>query len=155
MSVRALENQPASLRLRIPGDADRAFPLRQRLRGWLEDAGVSRDEAAEIVTAASEAFINAVEHPQRPTSPEIDVTAEVLDHHVKLVVRDHGSWREQPRRPGGYGLLLMRTFMSAVEVHSASGTTTVTMRRDLRAPDEGTSRREGKADRTRRWLRRR
>jgi anti-sigma regulatory factor (Ser/Thr protein kinase) len=125
--------EPASLELRIAANADRAYTLRRQLRAWLEEAGVSRDEAFEIVTAVSEAFINAVEHAQDPSSPQIDVTAEVVDNQVTLAVHDRGSWRAEPRRPGGYGLLLMRTFMSAVEVHSAAGATTVTMRRELRA----------------------
>ncbi|HWQ01276.1 MAG TPA: ATP-binding protein [Gaiellaceae bacterium] len=130
--------EPASLKLRIPANADRASTLRRRLRAWLEEAGVSRDEAFEIVTAVSEAFINAVEHAQDPSSPQIEITAEVVDDHVTLAVRDHGSWRAEPRRTGGYGLLLMRTLMSAVEVHSATGATTVTMRRELRVPARST-----------------
>jgi len=138
--MRALE--PASLKLRIPATAAEAYLLRRRLRIWLDEAGVSPDEAFEIVTAVSEAFINAVEHAQDPTSPQVDVKAEVIDHQLTLAVHDHGAWRIEPRRPGGYGLLLMRTFMSAVEVHSATGSTTVTMRRELRVPDEESSERE-------------
>jgi anti-sigma regulatory factor (Ser/Thr protein kinase) len=85
--------EPASLKLRIPANADRAYTLRRRLRAWLEEAGVSREEAFEIVTAVSEAFINAVEHAQDPSSPQIDVTAEVVDDHVTLAVRDRDPAR--------------------------------------------------------------
>src|SRR5262245_39891744 len=133
MAMRAI--QPASLELKFPANAGRAISVRRRLRVWLDQVGVSQDEAFEIVTAVSEAFVNAVEHAQNPSSPQIDVTAVVTDGGVMLAVRDHGSWRKEPRRPGGYGLLLMRTFMSTVEVHSASGTTTVTMWRELRGAD--------------------
>jgi anti-sigma regulatory factor (Ser/Thr protein kinase) len=132
MTMRAPE--PTSLELRLLANANQAHRLRRRLRGWLDRAGVSRDETFEIVAAVSEAFINAVEHAQDPSSPQIDVTAEVVDHHVTLAVHDRGSWRVEPRRPGGHGLLIMRTFMSSVEVQSATGSTTVTMRRELRVP---------------------
>ena len=117
--------EPASLELRIPANADRAYTLRRQLRAWLEEAGVSRDEAFEIVTAVSEAFINAVEHAQDPSSPQIDVTAEVVDNQVTLAVHDRGSWRADPRRPGGYGLLLMRTFMDDVKYNSTGNRCTM------------------------------
>src|SRR5262249_49878252 len=139
-SMRALE--PASLKLRISATADEAYLLRRKLRCWLDEVGVSRDEAFEIVTAVSEAFIKAVEHAQGPTSPPGRITAEGGAHQLTLAVHDHGAWRVEPRRPGGYGLLMMRTFMSAVEVHSATGSTTVTMRRELRVQDGARSGRE-------------
>jgi len=85
-----------------------------------------------MVMAASEAFVNAVEHAQNPSLPEIEVTAKVVDRVVTLAVRDHGSWEWESRRPGGYGFLLMARFMHRVDVNSVEGDgTTVTLQRKL------------------------
>jgi anti-sigma regulatory factor (Ser/Thr protein kinase) len=127
--MRALE--PVLLDVRLEARPELAATLRQHLRGWLSEHGATRQEVFEVLTAASEAFANAVEHPREPTSEQVDVGASVADDVVTLTVRDYGSWQHQRLRPGGNGLVLMRELMDAVEVDCWLDGTTVTMRRHL------------------------
>lgn len=124
---------PASLGLRLQARAEFAPLLRQGLRPWLEQAGATKSETFEVLLATTEAFANAVEHPQEPTSHLVDVTGAITDHTVMISIRDYGTWgSEQTRKEGGgMGLLMMEELMDAVRVECFLDGTTVTMRRRL------------------------
>jgi anti-sigma regulatory factor (Ser/Thr protein kinase) len=127
--MQALE--PASLDLRLKARPELAAGLRRSLRSWLGEHGATTDEVFAVVMATSEAFVNAVEHPQDPTVDLIDIGGMVVDGVLTLTVRDYGSWQQRRRRPGGNGFLLMRELMDAVEVDHRLDGTEVTLRRRL------------------------
>jgi len=128
--VRALEHTSLELHLRARPDV--AAGLRLHLRRWLGRHGATADEIFGILTATSEAFVNAVEHPINPPLDRIDVGGTVIDGAVTLTVRDYGTWQHRRLRPGGNGFLLMRELMDAVEVERRLDGTRITMRRRLR-----------------------
>jgi anti-sigma regulatory factor (Ser/Thr protein kinase) len=76
-------------------------PLRDHLGGWLKEAGATNRELFEIQLAITEAFANAVEHPE-PTSDLVEIEGTVSNRTVTLSVRDYGRWQgEQSRKEEG------------------------------------------------------
>jgi anti-sigma regulatory factor (Ser/Thr protein kinase) len=103
--------------------------MRQRLRGFLRNkTALSDDETEDLLLAASEAANNAVEHAQQPTEPFFEVSSDVDDEQVTVVVQDHGGW-QQPTSPTyrGRGLAMMRALVNTTVTTRPHGTT-VTMR---------------------------
>ncbi|MEY2425187.1 MAG: hypothetical protein QOI61_759, partial [Actinomycetota bacterium] len=82
-----------------------------------------------------EACANAIQHAG-PASSTFDFEASVGDE-VRIVVRDHGRWREGRPADGGRGLSIMDQFMDQVEVHRADGGTEVLLRRVLERVEPG------------------
>jgi anti-sigma regulatory factor (Ser/Thr protein kinase) len=102
--------------------------LRRGLSAFLDTIGLSDDEFYDLILAASEAATNAVEHAQHPTEPFFDVSAEVDDGRVTIVVHDHGRWL--PPRSSlyrGRGLAMMRV-LADTTVEAGTHGTTVTIR---------------------------
>jgi anti-sigma regulatory factor (Ser/Thr protein kinase) len=124
---------PASLGLRLQARAEFAPLLRERLGLWLEEARATTTETSEILLAATEAFANAIEHPQQRTSHLVEVMGAITDHTVTISIRDYGSWETEVTRKedGGMGLVLMEDLMDDVRVECLQAGTTVTMRRRL------------------------
>lgn len=124
--------KPASLHLRLQAKPESALVLRERLGLWLEELGASGHELYDISLAASEAFVNAVEHPHEPSADVIEVDGGVSDHSVSIVIHDFGLWRDgRQREEGGYGFPLMRRLMDAVRVETGLDGTSVTLRRHI------------------------
>ena len=126
-------NEPAPLQLRLQARADCARLLRGRVRIWLEEAGATKQETFEVLLATTEAFANAVEHPQEPTAHLVDVEGTITDQALTISIRDYGTWQsEQTRRErGGFGQVLMEKLMDGVRVECSVDGTTVKMRRRL------------------------
>jgi anti-sigma regulatory factor (Ser/Thr protein kinase) len=129
---------PASLDLRLQARPESGRLLRERIRMWLEDAGATRTETFEVLLATTEAFTNAVKHPQQPTRRLVDIEASITDHTVRVSIRDYGTWQGKETRKdgGGMGLALMEHLMDAVRVECFLNETTVTMHRRIANPDK-------------------
>jgi anti-sigma regulatory factor (Ser/Thr protein kinase) len=99
----------------------------------LEGAGARNGEVFEVLLATSEAFTNAVEHPQERTSRRVDVTASLRDECLRISIHDYGTWQsdERDEKQGGLGLVLMDALMDTVQIECIVGGTTVTMSRRL------------------------
>lgn len=103
--------------------------VRRALARWLDDVGVPYADVMEIVTAASEATANAVEHAYGPSGGRITVRAAVDQAVVEVQIRDEGRWRGASRGNRGQGLRLIRGLMDEVDVDASDDGTIVTMRR--------------------------
>jgi anti-sigma regulatory factor (Ser/Thr protein kinase) len=128
---------------RFPSVLTSVAELRRELRGLLDDSALSCDETEDLLLAASEAANNAVEHAQQPTEPFFDVSTEVDDGQVTIVIQDHGGW-QQPTSPSGRGrgLAMMRA-LADTTVTTRSHGTTVTIRSRCTGP--GAAAEEGQA----------
>ena len=123
------------LQLRLQARPESAQLLRQRLYLWLDELGATNDEAFDVALSCTEAFANAIEHPNEPTAGLIDVDGSISDGTITVNVHDHGTWRElRQREEGGYGFPLMRQHMDTVEVDAQPDGTTITMQRQLARP---------------------
>ncbi len=60
-----LYRQPAPLELEFPADVGKLAATRAALRDWLDEAGVSPEQALDVLIAAGEALANAIEHGHR------------------------------------------------------------------------------------------
>jgi GAF domain-containing protein/anti-sigma regulatory factor (Ser/Thr protein kinase)/PAS domain-containing protein len=136
----ALRWLPApGLNLRLASDPSSLAAMRRELRAWLDEAGVSEEDAHDILVACSEACANAIVHAADPASASPDEFELIGSRHngeISLVVRDSGRWRvpEPDRDSGGFGLRLMEALMDEVEVATRETGTDVRLRRRLKPP---------------------
>jgi anti-sigma regulatory factor (Ser/Thr protein kinase) len=86
-----------------------------------------------VLLAVTEAFANAVEHPDDPRSHVVDVEGTIGDQAVTVSIRDYGTWQgeDTKKEEGGMGLVMMEELMDAVRVECFQDGTTVTMQRRL------------------------
>jgi anti-sigma regulatory factor (Ser/Thr protein kinase) len=126
-------NESGPLQLRLEARPEYAHLLRERLRMWLGQAGANDREMFEVLLATTEAFTNAVQHPQEPTSHLVEITGSITDHTVSVSIRDYGTWNGEPTRKewGGRGMDLIEHLMDGVRVQRLLDGTTVTLRRRL------------------------
>jgi anti-sigma regulatory factor (Ser/Thr protein kinase) len=130
-----------SLQLRLEALPESMAVVRDQLRGWLNEAGATGRELFEIQLAVTEAFANAVEHPEDPTSHLVEIEGTVTNRTkgtftnrtVALSVRDYGRWQDESsdREEGGLGFAIMEELMDSVVVEPFEDGTTVTMHRHL------------------------
>jgi serine/threonine-protein kinase RsbW len=120
--------------LSVPAEPKSLLQVRSELQAWLRQAGIPGELSFAVVSAASEATSNAVEHADNPRTRIVELEAELYGDLLTVRVRDHGSWRE-PRLESGRnrGLLLISGLMTHVEVDRSTAGTTVTMQLDLAA----------------------
>jgi anti-sigma regulatory factor (Ser/Thr protein kinase) len=129
-SVSDLRESEPSLQLRLEALPESMAVLRRHLRRWLNEAGATSRELFEIQLAVTEAFANAVEHPEEPTSHLVEIEGTVMNRSVALSVRDYGRWQyESGREEGGLGLAIMDELMDSVVVEPFAHGTIVTMHR--------------------------
>jgi anti-sigma regulatory factor (Ser/Thr protein kinase) len=122
----------ANFGFRLQARPSSAVLLRRKLQDWLAAQGVSDRERFDIMLAASEAFANAVEHPQLPAAAVVDVEAIVHGDELELTIQDYGAWRdERERTEGGLGFPIMWTVMQNVDVDSKCDGSKITLRRRL------------------------
>jgi anti-sigma regulatory factor (Ser/Thr protein kinase) len=134
VAVIAARMTPPRERLTGTWPADRRVlaGIRQLLRRWLRFQGANPDEVYDLTVAVQEACANAIEHAYRPGAQSFALDASANSGHVRIVVRDHGRWRE-PRggRGRGRGLVLMRALTDVTEVLDGEEGTEVVLERSL------------------------
>jgi anti-sigma regulatory factor (Ser/Thr protein kinase) len=120
----------------FPASPAELAPLRARLRGWLERAGLGEDLVSSTILGISEAAANSVEHGLRfDTEGTVTVVARLAedDGRLDVTVSDDGGWREAHGEPNrGHGFRIMDAVMDDVSVERLPGGTIVRMRRMLK-----------------------
>jgi PAS domain S-box-containing protein len=119
------------LELRLPAEPKALASVRRALTRWLEQAGADLDEAYAIQLACHEACTNAIEHGYRFGEASFEVSCELRDGDLTLVVKDTGGWRGAGDADRGRGFALMEGLMDSVDVEPGREGTTVLMRRRL------------------------
>jgi serine/threonine-protein kinase RsbW len=121
---------PALIYTSVSGAAVRLGQLRHQLRDWAAGHGLSRPDVDDLALASYEAMANAAEHAYRGRQGTLDLRAvRTLDGHLLVTVRDHGSWRPEPRDPGsrGRGLLMIKSLAHRSQVQPGPDGTAVFM----------------------------
>jgi serine phosphatase RsbU (regulator of sigma subunit)/anti-sigma regulatory factor (Ser/Thr protein kinase) len=135
VALLALRNESIAgprLHLQLGADPDGLAVVRRSIERWLESWYVDERDAYRVTLATNEACMNAIEHGFGGGSQGFEVSGELEEGAVNVVVRDHGTWRE-PRDAGdGRGLDMMRSLMDEVEVTPAPDGTTVRLRHVIR-----------------------
>ena len=119
----------------IHAHPNRLADVRRRLTAWLAAHGASSAEANDIVLAAHEAAMNAIEHAYGPGDAEITVSAMLRDDGVEIAIHDSGHWREARSEHRGRGRSIMSSLMDDVTVDTGPSGSTVRLRRRLDDPD--------------------
>ncbi|MHB8895980.1 MAG: ATP-binding protein [Candidatus Geothermincolia bacterium] len=113
--------------------------LREFLKATLRSYPAVEPYMQDIISATHEAAKNAVVHNPESNGP-VDVSCEVRDDKVVVVVSDRGrGYKPSARPPGqpdpeslaGRGMFLMYSLMDKVETRSGSGGTSVRMEKLL------------------------
>jgi serine phosphatase RsbU (regulator of sigma subunit)/anti-sigma regulatory factor (Ser/Thr protein kinase) len=115
----------------IHAHPNRLAEVRRRLTAWLTAHGATKAEANDIVLAAHEAAMNAIEHAYGPGDAEITVSAAVREDGVEIAVHDSGRWRDSRSEHRGRGRSIMSALMDDVSVDTGPTGSTVRLRRRL------------------------
>ncbi len=125
----------------LPAAAREMAPLRQGLRDWTNGLHVTASTGQNILVAAGEAVVNAIEHGSgNDPSKTISVEAFATDVAITVSVTDTGQWHgdsaaSRRTRQRGRGLTLMHGMADQVDtVRSPQGTTVTLQFRRTRAP---------------------
>jgi PAS domain S-box-containing protein len=126
-----LYRHPPPLSIAIPAEADQLAPIRTALRRWLTQAGVSQDQAVNVLVATGEALANSIEHGHRDDQEGVvRLHATASGDSLHVTVADAGSWKTpQPAAnpDRGRGIMLMRGLMHTVDISPGAEGTTVAM----------------------------
>jgi serine phosphatase RsbU (regulator of sigma subunit)/integral membrane sensor domain MASE1/anti-sigma regulatory factor (Ser/Thr protein kinase) len=122
----------APLHIEVPAEPAVLVQIRLAVRRWLRDAGVDDEVAGEVLIACGEACNNVVEHAYGGVPGSLELDVRMGAGMIEVVVRDHGEWRPEMNRGGGWGLRLARSVMDEVEVRRMRYGTEVVMRREAR-----------------------
>jgi serine phosphatase RsbU (regulator of sigma subunit)/anti-sigma regulatory factor (Ser/Thr protein kinase) len=133
LAVRSQPRTTGPLHLQRTAEARRLPEVRQALRWWLRDAGVSEDDGHAVLVACGEACTNVVQHAYSGARGpgEVELVARIDDGVLTLSIVDHGTWRPVADRGGGWGLQLMDSLMETVAVERRPGGTEVRMTRHV------------------------
>lgn len=115
-------------RLRIPSDVSHGLRILDDLSSELTNAGFERRQIWSIELAFTEALVNAVRHGnQDDDRKSVVIEYQILAEGLRLAIEDEGpgfcpddlddpTQQEHLLRPGGRGLLLIRSLMAEVRL---------------------------------------
>jgi serine/threonine-protein kinase RsbW len=120
-------SRPASTAVRVLLPAA-PLSLRQARRYVRAYLGFAPAVALQAEIALSEAIANAIVHAYRGGDGEIELSMNLRDGAVEIVVRDNGVGRTSYPENDGFGMVLMRSLSERLEIRGSPATgTTVRM----------------------------
>lgn len=129
---------PAPLELTMPAEPKNLAVVRDRMRRWLNIAGVDPESTADALLAVGEAASNCSEHAVLGVSHPVQLTvrAAVDGHRLRFTVSDNGRWKPATATTGvrshrGHGIKLITALVDAAEVTTDEHGTTVEMLKEL------------------------
>jgi serine phosphatase RsbU (regulator of sigma subunit)/anti-sigma regulatory factor (Ser/Thr protein kinase) len=133
VALLAIETTPLedALEMTLPARPNVLGGLRNTLGRWLQAAGANENELFDIITSASEAATNAIEHAYGAREASFTVRCEHDGQQVTVTVSDVGRWRTTRPQGGGRGLQIMRSLADNVDVDSGQDGTIVTITKRL------------------------
>ena len=130
----------------IPNDTAEGHEVQERIAGLLERHGWPMRDVFGVRLALEEAMVNAIKHGNRmdPTK-QIYIACQLCDGEVCVTIEDQGEGfqiadipdptdEDNLDKPGGRGIMLIRSFMSVVEYNDRGNR--LHMRKRLSANDE-------------------
>lgn len=132
---------------KIPSDNAAGREIQERIIGLMEKQNFSIRDVFGVRLALEEALVNAIKHGNR-MDPEksVFITCQICDIKVRIVIEDEGEGfdadsvpdptaEENIDKPGGRGIMLMRSFMNVIEYNDIGNKLTLVKHRDV-APDD-------------------
>lgn len=135
-------SNPEEFSERIPSDTARGREVQEQIVSGMEQRGFSPRDVFGVRLALEEALVNAIKHGNRMNpdkSVQIDWT--LSESGVRVVIEDEGEGfdvsdvpdptdDENLDKPGGRGIMLMRSFMSVVEYNESGNRLTLEKLKD-------------------------
>jgi PAS domain S-box-containing protein len=124
----------AAMHAEVPADLTRLGVLRKMFGGWLEELGVTAEDASALQHAAGELVTNAVEHS--PPGDTVGLRARLAAAGIaEVTVTGRGAWRE-PRRVSerGRGLALSTQLVDDLDLERSGSGTVATLRHRVTRP---------------------
>jgi anti-sigma regulatory factor (Ser/Thr protein kinase) len=137
LAVRPLSLTGAPLHLRAPARPETVAATRRAIGHWLRENNIGRDQAFDVMVAATEAYTNAVVHAYGVAEGIVELDASIERDAVHVTVRDEGTWRSPAPGHDGCGLMMMQALMSEVVIDSSSNGTRIVMTRELPESSDG------------------
>lgn len=133
LALRTPVSSPRLFLRKEPATPEALAPLRRDLREWLAMAGLDEYEATDLLIAAGEACMNAVQHADDGARHRLfRVEGCRIGDEIILTITDTGSWREGlGSGTGGRGIQLVRRLVESVEIVRRESGTAVTLRHHI------------------------
>jgi len=115
----------------ISSDTSQGREVQERIIGLLEARSYSDHDLFGVRLALEEALVNAIKHGNgMDPAKQVHVDCSFADDRVTIVIEDEGTGfdvaavpdpttDENLDKPGGRGIMLMRSFMNRIEYNDA------------------------------------
>ena len=115
----------------IPSDTSQGREIQEKIIALLEDRSFSERDLFGVRLALEEAIVNAIKHGNgMDASKQVHIDCTFQEDRVKIVIRDEGpgfdvqsvpdpTADENLDKPGGRGIMLMRSFMNRIEYNDS------------------------------------
>jgi serine/threonine-protein kinase RsbW len=126
----------------IPSDTSAGQEVQERIITLLEKLNFSARDVFGVRLALEEALVNAIKHGNKmdPTKT-VQIACSICQEKVRIVIEDQGpgfdcntvpdpTADENLEKPGGRGIMLMRSFMSLIEFNDKGNRVTLEKCRD-------------------------
>ncbi|MHC4879818.1 MAG: ATP-binding protein [Planctomycetota bacterium] len=140
-------SNPEEFSERIPSDTARGREVQELIVSGMEQKGFSPRDVFGVRLALEEALVNAIKHGNRmDPDKSVQVDWTLSDDTIHIVIEDEGEGfdvndvpdptdDENLDKPGGRGMMLMRSFMSIVEYNDSGNRLTLEKRKDEEGDD--------------------
>jgi len=111
----------------IPSETSMGRQVQERIIGVLESRSFSDHDLFGVRLALEEALVNAIKHGNgMDPAKQVHIECQFQDDRVRIVIEDEGTGfdvssvpdpttDENLDKPGGRGIMLMRSFMNFIE----------------------------------------
>jgi serine/threonine-protein kinase RsbW len=125
----------------IPSDTSHAAEVQERIVALLEEHDYSMRDVFSMRLAIEEAIVNAIKHGnKRDLDKHVEISWSVDAERVRVTVEDEGSGfkvedvpdctaDENLDKPSGRGIMLMKSFLTAVEYNEQGNRVTLVKER--------------------------
>jgi anti-sigma regulatory factor (Ser/Thr protein kinase)/GAF domain-containing protein len=136
--VASIDLEQLVFEMEINADPKMLGGMRRRLEAWLMHREVDEADVVDVILSVSEACNNAIEHAYRDAGGgPVDITVAKEGDALRIVVEDHGLWRDQrSSEERGRGLMLISNLMHSTAIETGLHGTRVTFTRRLGAGQE-------------------
>jgi anti-sigma regulatory factor (Ser/Thr protein kinase) len=131
---------PRELQLRITSDPANLAPVRRQVETFCAECGFDEPARGEIVLCVNEAMANITRHAYAGAKDKpVQLGATFSDGLLRVTLRDWGNGKVPPTlpldydplRPGGIGLVCLRSLMDGITFFPQSDGMLLTMERHI------------------------
>ncbi len=124
----------------IPNDTEEGRQIQERIAGLLEQHNWPMRDVFGMRLAMEEALVNAIKHGNRmDPSKQVFISCRFATDEISVVIEDQGEGFDLSQvpdptdddnleKPGGRGIMLIRSFVTSVEYNDRGNRMTLTKR---------------------------